>query len=272
MNILAEILANKKRELALRRERYPQAPSPVSRRYISLKAALISPGASGIIAEFKRRSPSRGWLFPEGNAGSTARAYEAGGACGMSVLTDEVYFGGSLEDLRQARQSCGLPLLRKDFIIDEYQVFEAQAMGADIILLIAECLDRDRIRDLAVLAHALGLEVLLELHGASQLDKICPEVDLVGINNRNLETFEVDIRNSLELAPRIPREFIRVAESGISTQQSILELRNQGFDGFLLGEHFMKQRDPGMALGLFVAGLKDLGGLKSGTDPQISRQ
>jgi indole-3-glycerol phosphate synthase len=185
------------------------------------------------------------------------RAYTAGGASGLSVLTDKAFFGGSNEDLKQARVN-DIPILRKDFIVDEYQVVQARAIGADVILLIAACLTPVRVQRYAAFAKRMGLEVLLEIHDEAELDHICDEVDMVGVNNRDLKTFKVDIGTSLRLINKIPPKKLAIAESGISDMNTIVTLKEAGFRGFLIGETFMKAIDPGKAFADFVVGLKPI--------------
>jgi indole-3-glycerol phosphate synthase len=215
---------------------------------------LLDEARTGIIAEFKRRSPSKGIINNAADVNKVTTAYVQGGASALSILTDEYFFGGSESDLLRARIH-EIPILRKDFIVDKYQLVESRAMGADVILLIAACLSPKEVRDLAAFAKELELEVLLELHGENELAHVCDEIDLVGINNRNLKTFEVDIERSLAMADKIPAGKIRIAESGISKIENIKLFREHGFKGFLMGEHFMKQADPGRAFEEFVSKL-----------------
>ncbi|NJL13174.1 MAG: indole-3-glycerol phosphate synthase TrpC [Microscillaceae bacterium] len=225
----------------------------------SLKEALRAEGASGIIAEFKRRSPSKGWLHKTAQAEDIARGYAQAGASGMSVLTDATFFGAQADDFAQVRQTVGLPLLRKDFMVSEYQVLEAKAMGADVILLIAACLPPHQIREMARLARQLGLEVLLEVHQAQELEESLNEyIDLVGVNNRNLKTFEVRLETSLVLADKIPDGIVKISESGLSQPESVQRLRAAGYQGFLMGEFFMKQNHPGEACRDFIAQAQSL--------------
>jgi indole-3-glycerol phosphate synthase len=208
---------------------------------------------SGIIAEHKRRSPSRDNINSSLSVHNVALGYEKAGVCGMSVLTDQKYFGGSLEDLTAARAVCQLPLLRKEFIIDPYQLIEAKAHGADVILLIAAVLDRTQIKQLSETAQSLDLEVLLEVHNREELDKaIMPSLDMLGVNNRNLKTFEVSLETSKQLAEHIPGDFVKVSESGISSTAAIQSLKPFGYQGFLIGENFMKTNTPGIAAAEFI--------------------
>jgi len=224
----------------------------------SLVQSLLAPGSTGIIAEFKRKSPSKGWFkTKELEVEPVVKAYNTLGAAGISVLTDEEFFGGDLDDLIQAKVVSDIPVLRKDFIVDPWQIAEAKAFGADVILLIAACLGVAEVKSLAAYARSIGLEVLLEIHNEEELAHICDEVDMVGVNNRNLKTFEVDINISLELIDKIPASKPAVAESGISNVETIVTLKQAGFKGFLIGETFMKEPHPGKAFEEFVSGLKD---------------
>jgi indole-3-glycerol phosphate synthase len=212
---------------------------------------------SGIIAEHKRRSPSKAEINYGFTVEEVVKGYETAGACGISVLTDGKYFGGSLDDLLLARATVNIPLLRKEFIVDEYQILEAKAHGADLILLIAAVLSREEIKSLSEFAHGLGLEVLLEVHNQEELEKsIMPSLDMIGVNNRNLKTFEVSLDFSKELAGQIPNEFVKVSESGISSIEAITELKPYGYEGFLIGENFMKTDNAGQAAKEFIAKLK----------------
>ncbi len=255
MYILDKIMAEKKREVLLRREQFPEAmlqQSPLFQRQpVSLSAALRADTASGIIAEFKRRSPSKGEIRPGAVPEVIAPAYAQGGASGLSVLTDTEFFGGSTADFLSARAHTTLPMLRKDFIVDAYQLIEAKAMGADVVLLIAECLSAGEVADFARQAKDLGMEVLLEVHTADQVDKFTADIDLIGVNNRNLKTFTVDAGHSLALFPVLPEEAVKVAESGLRDADILHALYEKGYRGFLIGEWFMQQPDPGGA----VAGL-----------------
>jgi indole-3-glycerol phosphate synthase len=258
MNILEKIVEHKRTEVeerkkevdvkTLERERF------FTRQTYSLKGFISDPVKTGIIAEYKRKSPSKGIINDRNSVESVTRMYAAYGASGISVLTDYNFFGGSLDDLIAARDN-EVPLLRKEFMIDEYQILEAKAFGADVILLIAACLSPKEVKDLAAAAKKLGLEVLLELHDESELDHICDEVDLVGVNNRNLKNFEVDLEHSVRMAEKIGNGFIKIAESGINDVNNIRYLKQQGFEGFLIGEYFMKQEDPGRAFKEFTYSL-----------------
>jgi indole-3-glycerol phosphate synthase len=247
MNILEKIIARKSKEVAAKKNDVPEQELEkgryFSRQTLSLRKRLLDDKYTGIIAEYKRRSPSKGIINDRDSVEAVTMAYTAFGASGISILTDLEFFGGSLDDLISARDN-GIPLLRKDFMIDEYQITEAKAYGADVILLIAACLSPLRVKQLAQKAKGLGLEVLLELHDESELDHVCELVDLVGVNNRNLKTFEVDLEHSTRLAEKIGIDFVKVAESGINDVNNIRYLKAHGFRGFLIGEYFMKQKSP----------------------------
>jgi len=258
MNILQQIVADIQKDLILKKQivsiRALETGPFFERQTISLSQRIVD--THGIIAEHKRRSPSK----PNINFGlrlaDVAQGYESAGVAGMSVLTNNQYFGGSLEDLLLARQACELPLLRKEFMVDEYQVLEAKANGADAILLIAACLERQDIQTLSKLAQQLGMEVLLEVHNADELEKsIMPSIDMIGVNNRDLTSFTVSLETSKSLVEQIPAEFVKLSESGLSTSESVLELRGCGYQGFLMGEHFMKTDDPGASAQNFIKSL-----------------
>lgn len=259
MNILDKIIEHKKTEVALAKQQRPenvlkQLPG-FSRQTFSVKDFLLDETKTGIIAEFKRRSPSKGLINGTADVAEVTKAYAENGASCLSVLTDEHFFGGTNDDLQKARINA-VPILRKDFIIDEYQILEAKAIGADVILLIAACLSSARVKELAAYATALGLEVLLEIHSEEELQHICNETGIVGVNNRDLKTFTVDINRSIELSKKIPGGKIKIAESGINDVETICTFRNAGFKGFLIGENFMKQPDPTIAFADFVKQLK----------------
>ncbi len=258
MTILDKIIAHKRLEVTRNKTRRPiqelQTMPFFSRPVISLVKALES-GGTGIIAEFKRQSPSKGVINARADVVEVTRAYAENGAAALSVLTDKHFFGGSNEDLMQARVN-PIPILRKDFIVDEYQVVEARAIGADVILLIAAALDPGEVKRLAAFARELQLEVLLEIHDASELGHICDECDVIGVNNRNLKTFTVNIQQSIDLLDSMPADRIRISESGITDTATIHRLKQAGFKGFLIGENFMKQEDPAIAFASFVNHLK----------------
>lgn len=260
MNILDKIIEAKKLEVEAAKQLHSiselEASPYFERTCLSLTAQLTAPGATGIITEFKRKSPSKGFINEFADAVKVTTDYTQYGASGISVLTDTDFFGGNKSDLLAARPN-NIPLLRKDFMIDTYQILEAKAMGADVILLIAACLSTSEVKQLASFAHTLGLEVLLELHDEEELAHVCDEVDMVGINNRNLKTFEVDIDRSLRLAQKIPANKIKIAESGISNVATVQRFKAAGFQGFLMGENFMKTADPGLAFKNFVGELQN---------------
>jgi indole-3-glycerol phosphate synthase len=266
MTILDKIIAEKRQEVACRAAETPvaalQALPLFTRPVLSARAALTAAGSSGIIAEFKRRSPSKGVINGTAEAGATTAGYAAAGAAVLSVLTDEPFFGGTSDDLRAARAACPTtPILRKDFIISEYQLTEARALGADLVLLIAACLTPAEVRQFSEFAHGLGLEVLLEVHDEAELrSHLAESVDLVGVNNRNLATFATDIDTSARLAALIPDTFVKVAESGLQHASTIVALRQAGYQGFLIGETFMKTSDPAAALLGLVGELTTLAG------------
>lgn len=256
MDILSKIVADKYKEVDLKKSLIPtkQLESSVlfKRETVSLANALRN-STSGIIAEHKRRSPSKDTINQNTNVGQVAKGYEKAGVCGMSVLTDIKYFGGSLEDLILARASVKMPLLRKEFIISEYQILEAKANGADVILLIAAILSKEEIKTYSELAKSLGLEVLLEVHNETELHKsIMPSLDMLGVNNRNLKTFEVSLETSKALSKMIPDGFVKVSESGISSIEAIQDLKQYGYQGFLIGENFMKTEKPGKSAAEFI--------------------
>lgn len=261
MNILDKIVADKRIEVDLKKSIVPISQLEQSvlfaRETISLSKKL-NQSASGIIAEHKRRSPSKSVINQNLNVFVVAKGYEEAGVCGMSILTDAKYFGGSLDDLIVARASCNLPLLRKEFIIHEYQIIEAKSHGADVILLIAAILTKAEIRQFSELAKSLNLEVLLEVHNEEELQKsIMPSLDIIGVNNRNLKTFEVSLDISKELSELIPTEFVKVSESGISSVSAIKELQPFGYKGFLIGENFMKTDDAGKSARNFIKELNN---------------
>lgn len=223
---------------------------------LSMRKALMT-SSTGIISEFKRKSPSKGWIHRDARPAEVTLAYQNNGASALSILTDMTYFGGDDEFIREARAAgVTLPILYKNFIVDEYQLFQARYCGASAVLLIAADLTKADCSALLHTAHELGLEVLLEMHGERDFDYVSLEPDMYGINNRNLGTFVTDVNNSFRLAKQLPEEVCKVSESGISDSETICRLRNAGFRGFLMGEYFMKSEDPGKALGDFLAKCK----------------
>lgn len=260
MNILDRIVKDKRKEVDLKKSLIPTKQLEGSvlflRETFSLASALRN-SRTGIIAEHKRRSPSKGTINQSTNVGQVAKGYQKAGVCGMSILTDIKYFGGSLEDLQLVRASVNMPLLRKEFIIDEYQILEAKAHGADVILLIAAVLSKKEIKSFSELAQSLNLDVLLEVHNAEELHKsIMPSLDMLGVNNRNLKTFEVSLETSKSLSKLIPGDFVKVSESGISSVEAIKDLKQYGYQGFLIGENFMKTDNPGKSAAEFIEKLK----------------
>lgn len=219
--------------------------------HISLPEALLN-SSTGIIAEFKRKSPSLGWIKPDLQPEDVVPGYASAGATALSILTDEPYFGGSLDFVERMRPVVDIPILRKDFIIDDYQVFEAKQIGADVILLIAACLDKKQCRALAARARELDMDVLLEVHNESELEYLCDGVTVVGVNNRDLHVFKTDINTSVHLAQLIPDEYVKISESGLKTVDDLKMLRSVGYRGFLMGERFMKQESPAAALEQFI--------------------
>ena len=260
MTILEKIIENKKKELAILEKLTPvnelEKSGYFKRQPYSLSSFIADKNKTGIVAEFKRKSPSRGIINSFSLPGDVVSGYFREGASGVSILTDTQFFGGSVSDLMIVRDKCDFPILRKDFIIDEYQVIESKSVGADTILLIAAVLNAGEIVRLAKLARSLGMEVLLEVHGSEELDKVNQFVNIIGVNNRNLKTFEVDMESSVKTAGKIPSGFCRISESGISSSSAIKNLRTYGFDGFLMGERFMSTDDPVKAFSDFVTELK----------------
>lgn len=260
-DILDDIMEYKKIEVEQQKQNLP--PAELYRRVEQMKAdASLRPRRSmsralassdtGIIAEFKRRSPSKGWINESASLERIAGGYALNGASALSVLTDEKYFGGNLDFLRTVASMVDVPVLRKDFIIDEYQLFQAYEAGADAVLLIASCLSRESCMALASKAHELGMEVLLEIHSADELGHLDCGADMVGVNNRNLGTFHTDVNNSFALAELLPKDSVLVSESGISDPKTICRLQDAGYSGFLIGETFMKTADPAESLLRFV--------------------
>lgn len=257
-DILLKIIANKKIEVVADKAAIPfteleKQVEAISRK-ASFKEALIQ-SPTGIIAEFKRRSPSRDWIFKDAKVEEVIPLYSQFGASAISVLTDHDFFGGTLADLQQAASLTTTPLLRKEFIVDEYQIFQAKKYGASAILLIAAALTKDENKRFATCAKSLALDVLLEIHNEQEAEYIHENVDVVGVNNRNLRTFVTDVDTSYRLAELIPDEYVKISESGISKAETVRELRQAGFRGFLMGENFMKTANPGKALEEFLGEL-----------------
>ncbi|HWH83026.1 MAG TPA: indole-3-glycerol phosphate synthase TrpC [Burkholderiaceae bacterium] len=239
-------LARRKRDLASLRRDAEQLGG--QRDFIGALRAKIAAGGAGVIAEIKKASPSKGVLRERFEPAAIAESYAEHGAACLSVLTDVNFFQGSMAYLEQARAACALPVLRKDFMIDAYQVYEARAIGADCILLIAACLDDARMTDLEAQARELGMAVLVEVHDAAELDRALRLRTLVGVNNRNLRTFEVDLQTTLDLLPRLPADRLAVTESGILGRDDVRRMRDANVHAFLVGEAFMRASDPGQAL------------------------
>ena len=262
MDILDEIIAHKRLEVAAQKRERPLRmladrvePLLAGPKPPSMAAALLA-SPTGIIAEFKRKSPSKGWIQEAGDAAVIPLAYQRNGAAALSILADGKYFGGSPDFIVKARESgVTLPILYKEFLVDEYQLYMARLCGASAVLLIATALTPEECRRLVDTAHALGLEVLLEMHAEPELEYANLEPDLCGINNRNLGTFVTDVENSFRLAEKLPGSAVKVSESGIGSPETLSALRQCGYRGFLIGERFMKEPDPGAALGQFIAGL-----------------
>ncbi|MFT4736678.1 MAG: indole-3-glycerol phosphate synthase [Cyclobacteriaceae bacterium] len=261
MSILEKIIASKYKEVADRKSLTPIRRLEQSVYFetpcMSLKQYIQRPDKIGLIAEIKRKSPSKGVINPNVDIERVSIGYMQAGASGLSVLTDTKFFGGKNEDLTIARNYNYCPILRKDFIIDEYQIVEAKSIGADVILLIAAALEPQQIASLAAFAHAQGMEVLLEIHNESELQKSSlTDVDLVGVNNRDLSTFVTDTNVSKQLASLIPDEFVKVSESGINDPNTVLDLMDHGYKGFLIGESFMQHSRPEVACRDFVNKVK----------------
>lgn len=268
MNILDKIVAQKRMEVAERKSVYPITMLEKSTLFqsptTSLKSSLLDKSSTGIIAEFKRKSPSKGIINSHAAVAQTTTGYVQAGVSALSILTDTDFFGGSNEDLIIARKSNSCPILRKEFIVDEYQIIEAKSIGADAILLIAAVVDPQTVKKYQRLAHSLGLEVLLEVHNEQELKaNLDSDVDLIGVNNRNLKTFEVNIDTSKLLASLIPESFIKVSESGIDNPTTIQELRDVGYQGFLIGQVFMEQDQPEVACKNFMDALRRVTSVKA---------
>lgn len=260
MDILEQIVARKKAIVAERRKINPIPSMALSRYYardvISLSERLRAEDSSGIIAEFKRRSPSKGIINAKAEVPEVTKGYNKAGAAGLSILTDTPFFSGVTDDVLAARIANDIPILRKDFIVDEHQVYETKAMGADVMLLIAECLTKAEVKHLASVAKFIGLEIIMEIHSEEQLEKYTSDIDIIGVNNRNLKTFEVSIEQSKQLFSKLPDDAIKISESGISDIAAIKELKEVGYQGFLIGENFMKTENPGLACDEFIKQLR----------------
>lgn len=259
MDILSEIVAHKREEIEERKRFVPfshmaDLVEPLLEKSVpSMKKALLD-SPTGIIAEFKRRSPSKGWINKESKASIVPLEYQHHGATALSILTDSHFFGGYDEFVQEARAAgVTIPVLYKNFVIDDYQLLQARYCGASAVLLIAACLSKADCRRLAANAHRLGLEVLLEMHGDTDLEYMEVEPDIYGINNRNLGSFVTDVNNSFRLASKLPKDGCKVSESGISQPETVKALRQEGFRGFLMGERFMREKEPGKALADFIS-------------------
>ncbi len=262
MTILEEIIEHKRKEVDERASTYPikllEQSLYFNTECVSLKKYIQREDKSGIIAEFKRQSPSKGTINAYADVEKVTIGYMQAGASALSVLTDTNYFGGKNQDLTIARKFNYCPILRKDFVIDEYQIIEAKSIGADAILLIASVLSKEQVKSFTSVAHNLGLEVLLEIHSLEEIDKHNDQIELVGINNRNLKTFEVDFENSVQLIQSLPQTTIKIAESGIKSPIDIITLKEKGFDGFLIGESFMRTAEPEIGAKKFIKRIKEL--------------
>lgn len=261
MNFLEKIKDLKEKEIALLKRKVSvsdyEKRQQNSREIISLSESIKNRAGTGIIAEFKRKSPSKGLLNPYANITDVVKGYEKAGAAGISILTEEKFFGGTAGDISRVRHFTALPVLRKDFIVDEIQIYEARHCGADAILLIAALLGKKKAVELARTARNTGLEVLLEIHSPEELDMVSEHVNIIGVNNRNLSTLDVDVSTSFRLAGRMPSGFVKISESGISSPAMIKELKGAGYDGFLIGERFMSQPDPTVAFEEFVRAIEE---------------
>lgn len=260
--ILSDIIEYKKKEVEQRKSIIPvdsliekifQSVAP-----ISICKALLADGASGIIAEYKPKSPTAGRINFQSGAAEVTRGYCEAGASAVSVLTDNRFFGSSFENFGLARSVSPVPMLQKDFITDKYQIYEARSLGADVLLLIASVLTISEVSEMASLCRSLGMECILEIHSEDELSHLCPEVNIVGINNRNLKTFEVNLSNSIRIADYIPEGFLKIAESGISSPEDVVLLSKSGFNGFLIGSHFMHSTDPAGCCREFISKLNIL--------------
>ena len=254
MSILKDIILNKRKEIDYLKKNNTISEIEKSlffdREVISLKKSLIE--KSGIISEFKRKSPSKPDINLDADVQKITRGYEISNSSGLSILTDSKYFGGSNGDITLVRNEINIPILRKDFILEEYQIIESKSLGADIILLIAACLSKEEVKNLSRFAKSFNLQVILEIHSEDEIAHLCDSIDVVGVNNRNLKKFETDINNSIKLAGMIPSSFLKISESGISNSKEIFQLKEYGYDGFLIGENFMKNNDPVSACSDFI--------------------
>ncbi|MCL4107331.1 UNVERIFIED_CONTAM: hypothetical protein GTU68_067242 [Idotea baltica] len=248
MSILKDIVEYKKKEVEKDKSLYPVTLLEQSIHFdapcVSLSEYILREDKAGIIAEFKRKSPSKGGINLYASPEEVSIGYMQAGASAISVLTDKNFFGGSKEDLKTVRKYNYCPILRKEFIIDEYQILEAKSIGADAILLIASILTEEEVKQFTRLAKSLGLEILFEVHGEDEIKKYIPEIDLIGVNNRNLETFKTDFNYSLDVYNKLPADAVKISESGINDPIVVRQLKDAGYDGFLIGEHFMASGHP----------------------------
>tara|TARA_B100000929_G_C15502401_1_gene417826 strand:+ start:1009 stop:1809 length:801 start_codon:yes stop_codon:yes gene_type:complete len=254
MDILKKIILNKKKEVESIKRSFPISNLEESiyfdRHLLSMKKSIIE--KSGLISEFKRKSPSVSDINLNASVKDVAKGYELANSSGISILTDNMFFGGDNNDLLTIRDNISIPILRKDFIIDEYQIIESKSIGADIILLIASCLSKFEVKKLSKLSKSLDLEVLLEIHSEDELDYLNEDIDIVGVNNRNLKLFKTDINTSIKFSDLIPDHYCKISESGISSVSDINKLMNCGYNGFLIGENFMKHKNPVLACKKFI--------------------
>lgn len=259
-DILNNIINHKKLEVKEKKELFPikllENSIYFNTPVVSLKRYLLRKDKFGIIAEFKRKSPSKGNINIYANIEEVSIGYMQANASALSILTDSSYFGGKNEDLTIARKFNYCPILRKDFIIDEYQIIEARSIGADVILLIADCLSKSAIYELASLAKSLGLETIMEIHDSTELHKLNSYIDIIGVNNRDLKSFDVSIKKSIEIFPELPVDIVKISESGLNDTKSIIQLKNTGYNGFLIGEYFMKHANPALACEKLIRKLK----------------
>lgn len=262
MNKLQEIVLEKRKQVEEDKKQFPvemlEQSIYFNRKCASLTEYITRDDKSGIIAEIKKKSPALGAINPEIKVESLVKSYTQAGASALSVLTDMKFFGGNNSDLISARENTSCPILRKDFVIDQYQVIEAKSIGADVILLIAAILTKEEIKLFTDLAHKLGMEVIMEVHAEKELEKVYDKVDVMGVNNRNLETMKIDISTSKSMAKLISDGFIKISESGIESPEIVLELKQLGYNGFLIGSYFMKHADPGKACAEFIQQINKL--------------
>ena len=262
MNTLEKIVLEKRKQVQEEKKLFPvellERSIYFKSECVSLKKYLVRGDKNGIIAEIKKKSPALGAINPYIKVEKLSIGYMQAGASALSVLTDKKFFGGSNADLTIARKYNFCPILRKDFVVDEYQVIEAKSIGADVILLIAAILSKDEISSLTHLAHKLGMEVILELHAETEIEKINNSIDIIGVNNRNLETMKIDIATSKSMAKLIPERFMKISESGIEDPKIVLELKQLGYNGFLIGSYFMKHPEPEKACAEFIQQINKL--------------